>query len=342
ILTYVSQYYNYFRGRLPIGGVGGIKRHAEDSKEMPSEKKNLPVVAKNHNLKANTENRPPQTEMPKNIRDNRPTSLNIQKSAPEKHIVAISARQTGTDWQKSPGPKCVQAPVTPLRVRSPQPHRDAEKKAVLVENSNKTGTLNSECAVCGNHVHLVQRHLDDGKLYHRSCFKCTVCYGTLKSGAYKLGADVGSLVCTIHQHGQNDFKPTVKPFKSSDFTLADLVPKSDRGDQPSSQRYTSILSAPIKAVPRPVELSHALQSWTASAQRTQEARQKFFQSCGPAAEHRPTTRQQSGPSESCINQNTSLKMEEKDRTSALTNGKLFEGNTNNNNALNSDPGAWRQ
>uniref|UniRef100_A0A673KF06 MICAL-like protein 2 n=1 Tax=Sinocyclocheilus rhinocerous TaxID=307959 RepID=A0A673KF06_9TELE len=342
ILTYVSQYYNYFRGRSPIGGVGGIKRHAEDSKEMPSEKKNLHVVAKNHNLKTNTENRPPQTEMPKNSRDNRPPSLNIQKSAPEKHIVAISARQTGTDWQKSPGPKCVQAPVTPLGVRSPQPHRDAEKKAVLVENSNKTGTLNSECAVCGNHVHLVQRHLDDGKLYHRSCFKCSVCYGTLKSGAYKLGADVGSLVCTIHQHGQNDFKPTAKPFKSSGFTLADLVPKSDRGDQPTSQRYTSVLSAPIKAVPRPVELSHALQSWTASAQRTQEARQKFFQSCGPAAEHRPTTRQQSGPSESCTNQNTSLKMEEKDRTSALTNGKLFEGNTNNNNALNSDPGARRQ
>uniref|UniRef100_A0A671RAQ5 MICAL-like protein 2 n=1 Tax=Sinocyclocheilus anshuiensis TaxID=1608454 RepID=A0A671RAQ5_9TELE len=352
ILTYVSQYHNYFRGRSPIGGVGGIKRHAEDSKEMPSEKKNLPVVAKNHNLKTNTENRPPQTEMPKNIRDNRPPSLNIQKSAPEKHIVAISARQTGTDWQKSPGPKCVQVPVTPLRVRSPQPHTDAEKKAVLVENSNKTGTLNSECAVCGNHVHLllycyvthnatITFFFQPPPLFF-SLNRCSVCYGTLKSGAYKLGADVGSLVCTIHQHGQNDFKPTVKPFKSSGFTLADLVPKSDRGDQPSSQRYTSVLSAPIKAVPRPVELSHALQSWTASAQRTQEARQKFFQSCGPAAEHRPTTRQQSGPSESCTNQNTSLKMEEKDRASALTNGKLFEGNTNNNNALNSDPGAQRQ
>ncbi|XP_016122895.1 MICAL-like protein 2a [Sinocyclocheilus grahami] len=325
-----------------VGGVGGIKRHAEDSKEVPSEKKNLPVVAKDHNLKTNTENRPPQTEMPKNIRDNHPPSLNIQKSAPEKHIVATPARQTGTDWQKSPGPKCVPAPITPLGARSPQPHGDAEKKTVLVESSNKTGTLKSECAVCGSHVHLVQRQLVDGKLYHRSCFKCSVCYGTLKSGAYKLGADAGSLVCTIHQHGQNGFKPTVKPFKSSGFTLADLVPKYDSGAQPSSQHYTSVLSAPIKAAPRPVELRPAPQSWTTSAQRTQEARQKFFQSGGPAAEHWTTTRQQSGPSESCTNQNTRLKKEEKDRTSALTNVKLFEGNTNNNNALNSDPGAQRQ
>uniref|UniRef100_A0A671SKT8 MICAL-like protein 2 n=1 Tax=Sinocyclocheilus anshuiensis TaxID=1608454 RepID=A0A671SKT8_9TELE len=341
ILTYVSQYYNYFHGRSPIGGVGGIKRHAEVSKEVPSEKKNLPVVAKDHSLKTNTENRPPQTEMPKNIRDNHPPSLNIQKSDPEKHIVAAPARQTVTDWQKSPGPKFVPAPITPLGARSPQPHGDAEKKTVLVESSNKTGTLKGECAVCGNHVHLVQRQLVDGKLYHRSCFKCSVCYGTLKSGAYKLGADAGSLVCTIHQHGQNGFKPTVKPFKSSGFTLADLVPKSDSGAQPSSQHYTSVLSAPIKAAPRPVELRPAPQSWTASAQRTQEARQKFFQSGGPAAEHWTTTRQQSGPSESCTNQNTRLK-EEKDRNSALTNGKLLEGNTNNNNALNSDPGAQRQ
>lgn len=135
----------------------------------------------------------------------------------------------------------------------------------------------------------------------------------------------------------------VKPFKSSGFTLTDLVPKSDRGDQPSSQRYTSVLSTPVKAVPRPVELSLAAQSWTASAQRTQAARQKFFQSCGPAAEHRPTARPQSGPSESIANQNASLKMEEEDRTSALTNGKqLLEGNRNNNNALNNDPGAHRQ
>lgn len=164
-------------------------------------------------------------------------------------------------------------------------------------------------------------------------FRCSVCYGTLKSGAYKLGSDTGSLVCTIHQHGQNGFKPTVKPFKSSGFTVSDLVAKSEREDPPSSQRYVSVLSAPIKAVPRTVELSPAPQSWTSSAQRTQAARQKFFQSCGPAAELQLNTKPPSGLSESSC-----LKVQEKEGNSALANGKrLHEANTNNNNALISDP-----
>lgn len=42
---------------------------------------------------------------------------------------------------------------------------------VLVEKSNQLGTLSNKCVSCNQHVHLVQRHLVEGKLYHRSCAK---------------------------------------------------------------------------------------------------------------------------------------------------------------------------
>uniref|UniRef100_A0A3Q3WCN2 Uncharacterized protein n=1 Tax=Mola mola TaxID=94237 RepID=A0A3Q3WCN2_MOLML len=101
ILTYVSQYYNYFHGRSPIGGMGGIKRPAEDPTEEPSGKKNQPVVSK-------------VFPSSKPARENSPPSLSYNP-------------------RPLPSPK--------------------------------------QCVSCNQHVHLVQRHLVEGKLYHRSCAK---------------------------------------------------------------------------------------------------------------------------------------------------------------------------
>ncbi|XP_035407836.1 MICAL-like protein 1 isoform X1 [Cygnus atratus] len=66
------------------------------------------------------------------------------------------------------------------------------------EPSQRT-TLSSTCAACQQHVHLVQRYLAEGKLYHRQCFRCKECSSTLLPGSYKPGSEAGTFVCTHHR-----------------------------------------------------------------------------------------------------------------------------------------------
>ncbi|NWX16354.1 MILK1 protein, partial [Aegotheles bennettii] len=66
------------------------------------------------------------------------------------------------------------------------------------ERSQRT-TLSSTCAACQQHVHLVQRYLAEGKLYHRHCFRCKECSSTLLPGSYKPGSEAGTFVCTQHR-----------------------------------------------------------------------------------------------------------------------------------------------
>ncbi|XP_070965717.1 MICAL-like protein 1 isoform X2 [Oncorhynchus clarkii lewisi] len=115
-------------------------------------------------------------------------------------------------------------PVAPLEDKVVEPElslpvpmgTDGEVQAGV-----KRSTLSSSCAACQRHVHLVQRFLVDGKLYHRNCFRCRECSSTLLPGSYKLGNEVGSLVCTHHfarsalanQNGRPDLskRPTMVP-----------------------------------------------------------------------------------------------------------------------------------
>ncbi|XP_036003748.1 MICAL-like protein 2a [Fundulus heteroclitus] len=228
ILTYVSQYYNYFKGRPPMGGV---KRPAEGSKEEPSEKKNQPVVAKILESKSGNEN-------------------------------------------------CL--PSTATARKSPKLDRAAVQRVVLADNANKTGTLNSKCVACRSHVHLVQRHFVDGKLYHRSCFKCSECSSVLHSGSYKPGKNPGTFVCNTHQNGSNTYPLNAEA--KTGLRNSVVPPTCAAKARLAPPTLSSVLSAPINVVPKSLSPAQHSQSWTASAQKTQEARQKFFQAVPQVAE----------------------------------------------------------
>ncbi|KAM5213610.1 MICAL-like protein 2 isoform 2-T2 [Hipposideros larvatus] len=149
VLTYVSQYYNYFHGRSPIGGMAGVKRPSSDPEEELSGKKAAPQPA-----------RPS------------PTPARGHPLSPVSTNPIVLRKDGGT---KGPPLTTGQASV-----------------------GSSPASISSTCGVCGRHVHLVQRHLVDGKLYHRSCFRCKQCSNTLHSGAYRTTAKPGVFVCSSH------------------------------------------------------------------------------------------------------------------------------------------------
>ncbi|NXQ42524.1 MILK2 protein, partial [Catharus fuscescens] len=280
ILTYVSQYYNYFHGRSPIGGMAGIKRPSSESPEQHPGKKAAPE--------------PPKPVPPK---------------LPPAHPPA-RAKPKET------------SPVTTVR----------NGFGVLAESGN---IPSSSCGVCGKHVHLVQRYLVDGKLYHRNCFRCRQCWNLLLPGSYKAGPEPGTFICTSHQQPDNvqisglhstGKKPdsTSAPAAARAFQKAAEPKKPEQVlKKPSQEGFTNSTkpsvsssgSSGFKSVNTPWSSSAVNKSddcrgaslgnktdlhegtpsrpaWTSSTTKTQQARENFFRSLESSSNKSSDTQKQ--------------------------------------------------
>ncbi|XP_028914684.1 MICAL-like protein 2 [Ornithorhynchus anatinus] len=180
ILTYVSQYYNYFHGRSPIGGIAGVKRPPEDSKEQP-----------------------------------------------------VGKKVTTGPVQPTPPTPSSGKPLTPARTNPAVPTKSVVKeyspvKASVGGSDRSQGTVSSDCAVCGRHVHLVQRHLVDGKLFHRNCFRCKQCSNTLHSGTYRPAEEPGSFLC-INHHPKASTPPASSPVSAKKLPAPASTPRGQAG-----------------------------------------------------------------------------------------------------------------
>ncbi|XP_062444190.1 MICAL-like protein 2 isoform X2 [Rhea pennata] len=263
ILTYVSQYYNYFHGRSPIGGMAGIKRPSSEPRDEPLGKKAISEPVK-----------PVPPKLP---------------------------------------------PAHPPARAKPKETSPVTTKRILAESGN---IRSNSCAMCGNHVHLVQRHLVDGKLYHRNCFRCKQCWNVLLSGGYKAGPEPGTFICTSHQQPDNvwnsgqqtwnkpESTPTLTPATAvqkpaEPKKLEQVLKKPSQEGLASSTKLSvsSSGSSGFKSLNMPWssstvnKLDHHEGTppgplWITSTTKTQQARAEFFHSLESPSNKTPDTKKQ--------------------------------------------------
>ncbi|XP_008047357.1 MICAL-like protein 1 [Carlito syrichta] len=127
-----------------------------------------------------------------------PDCLSIMTYVSQYYNHFSSPDQAGVSPPRKDLAPCSLPSVAPTPV---EPGDGAQAEELSPGSLSEQGTHrapSSTCAACQQHVHLVQRYLAEGKLYHRHCFRCRRCSSTLVPGAYRSGPEEGTFVCAEH------------------------------------------------------------------------------------------------------------------------------------------------
>ncbi|KAM6905378.1 MICAL-like protein 1 [Xenentodon cancila] len=147
------------------------------------------------------------------------------------------------------------------------------------------------CHLCFKPVHLIQRHLIDGKVYHRSCFRCKVCHCTLLPGSFTQGRDTGSLICACHVTDSKSVSADV----DQDVELTDIQPKCtfQAGfSSPGELTVTSVSHYTRKLESQDRLVSKSLQKHAVKGQEgSREAEDKEHACVGPHHPPQPTVKE---------------------------------------------------
>ncbi|XP_050962870.1 MICAL-like protein 1 [Labeo rohita] len=110
------------------------------------------------------------------------------------------------------------------------------------------------CSVCHTRVHLIQRVLVKGRLYHRSCFRCIRCRRTLLPISFTVDSETGSLQCsypckTAPEHDQPTDQHSQSNTSEMDRDRSETDEDKMNDGRLSSSSETDIQEPP-KAAPR--------------------------------------------------------------------------------------------
>lgn len=142
----------------------------------------------------------------------------------------------------------------------------------------------------------------------------------LHAGSYKPGKNPDTFVCKTHQSCSKT--PSSDAGVRNGLTASAAQPKSSQ----LAPRPSSVLASPTTVVLRPASPPPPSRSWTASAQKTQEARQKFFHATLQVTETSGGTRK---PVE--LSEKHKVLLSPDTGRERLSGEKLAEKNCNNNN-----------